>query len=531
MKHYTLIICIFLIFSHLSTIAAKPTNDDTSFVNVDDDADILNNLDSLVHLWYVQQSLHSVRFDTSYVYLDSIKSDIPDSVYIQRLSKINTTLDLPYNEIVNKYIAVYTKRKREQVQVMLGLAEYYFPLFEEAFDAYNLPLELKYLAIIESSLNPRARSRAGAVGLWQFMYRTGKSYKLEVNTCIDERMDPIKSTYAAVQYLRDLYAIYGDWTLVIAAYNCGPGCVNRAIRRSGGKTNYWDIYYRLPKETRNYVPAFVAATYVMNYYKEHDLAPYKITLPTATDTVKISRKLHLQQVSQVLNIPIDILRNLNPQYKNDIIPAFSSTYVLKLPFQSTTQFVDLQDSIYNFNSSQLLSNVQLVAPSKSNSGEKYKYTSPDEKNKTKLVYEVKTGDNIGFISSWYNVKASDIRYWNGKESNRLKAGEQLTIYVPNNVASKYQTVNAMSFEEKQKMIGKSVQQSQTQAITYASKMESQEYTNDYVYYTIQKGENLWTIAQKFPGVTNIDIMRLNSLTTSAVRKLMPGDVIKIKKKN
>ena len=231
----------------------------------------LENLDKMLNLWYVQQSVDTVEV-MDQLDLDSvgIRADYPDSVYIERLSGMNTLINLPFNSVVRNYITTYTQRKRAQVEVMLGLADYYFPLFEEILDLYQLPLELKILPVIESALNPRAVSRVGATGLWQFMYSTGKRYNLQIDSYVDQRRDPLAATHAAARYLRDLYGLYGDWTLVIAAYNCGPGNVNKAIRRAGGKRSYWDIYYYLPRETRGYVPAFIAANYAMRFADQHD---------------------------------------------------------------------------------------------------------------------------------------------------------------------------------------------------------------------------------------------------------------------
>ena len=250
----------------------------------------------------------------------------PDSVYLYRLDSLNSAITLSYNNIVRNFIELYTVKKRQQLATMLGLSEYYFPLFEEVLAANSMPLELKYLPVIESALNPVARSRARACGLWQFMYPTGKMYKLEINSYIDERYDPARATEAAICYLKDLYNIYGDWILVIAAYNCGPGNVNKAIRRSGGKKNYWDIYYHLPRETRGYVPAFIAAMYSFNYYKEHNIYPIESTLPRLCDTVIIEKALHFDQICKNMEVSVEELRDINPQY----IKAVSYTH-LTLP--------------------------------------------------------------------------------------------------------------------------------------------------------------------------------------------------------
>jgi len=274
----------------------------------------LDNLDSLINLWYVKNTSGVLTdYDSLMAVTDSLAETLPDSVYIDRLARLSSPVELSYNQYVRRYIEMYTGRRKELVGIMLGLSDYYFPMFEEIFTYYDIPLELEYCAIIESALNPRAVSRVGATGLWQFMYGTGRMYDLTINSYVDERRDPIKSTHSAARFMKDLYEIYGDWILVIAAYNCGPGSVNKAIRRSGGKKNFWDIYYYLPRQTRGHVPAFIAATYTMNYYKEHNLVPVKIDLPIPSDTLMITDELHLLQVSEVLGIPIDLLRDINPQ--------------------------------------------------------------------------------------------------------------------------------------------------------------------------------------------------------------------------
>ena len=274
-------------------------------------------LDSLLNDWKAKNYIDLGK-DCSTAEINPLFSD---SVYIDRLSRMPTVMEMPYNEIVRKFIDMYAGRLRNQVSFMLSACNFYMPIFEEALDAYNLPLELKYLPIIESALNPSAVSRAGAGGLWQFMIGTGKMYGLESNSLVDDRRDPIKATWAAARYLKDLYDIYHDWNLVIAAYNCGPGNVNKAIRRSGSKKNYWDIYFHLPKETRGYVPAFIAAMYTFNYHKEHNIFPLENELPTMCDTIMISDALHFEQVAKLMDISVEQIRDLNPQYRSDIVPA------------------------------------------------------------------------------------------------------------------------------------------------------------------------------------------------------------------
>lgn len=341
----------------------------------------------------------------------------PDSVYVNRLYRLPTEMELVYNPVVRSYIDMYTGRMRGSVEYFLGKSDYYFPIFEQALDKYSLPLELKYLPIIESALNPTIASRMGATGLWQFMIGTGKMYDLEVNTLVDERRDPLKSTDAAARYLRDLHNIYGDWNLVIAAYNCGPGNVNKAIKRSGGQTDYWAIYPYLPKETRGYVPAFIAAAYVMNYYSEHNICPFEYKYTRSTDTILVDKQLHLQQVAEVLNLPLDELRTLNPQYKKDIIPGEFKEYVLKLPSMNASDFELQRDSIFAYKATEFLAHRKVVTPSG--------YTASVGSDATR--YKVRRGDNLASVAKRHGVSATQIRRWNGLKSNRLRAGQILAV--------------------------------------------------------------------------------------------------------
>ena len=477
------------------------------------------NLDSLMQLWYVRNAVtpDSLKLPVA-LENDIIIPEYPDSVYIERLSRIPSVLPLTYNNIVRNYIHVYTKKRRDRLEVMLGLADYYFPVFEEIFDFYGLPTELKYLAVIESALNPRAVSRVGATGMWQFMFRTAKAYGLIVNSTVDERRDPVKSTHAAARYLRDLHNIYNDWTLVIAAYNCGPGNVNKAIRRSGRKKSYWDLYYYLPRETRGYVPAYIAATYAMNYYDEHNLSPRSISLPLAADTIMINDNLHLKQVSEVLQVPVKLLRDMNPQYKRDIIPGKSRSFALKIPVNHTLDFISLQDSIFAYKDSIFFNpSNTIINPTRS------RYVPQAPTGRTKLYYTVKSGDTPGHISEWYRVGLSDLRYWNGVR-NIIRVGQKLVVYVPPSKAEKYRKINSMTFSEKQRSIGKSVP---VQAKVQADNSIPDD--QDYVYYKVRYGDSIWEIARKFPGVTQSEILRLNKLSNSD--KIHPGQRLKIKRKS
>ena len=274
--------------------------------------------------------------------------------YVDRLSRIPSIMEMAHNDVVQKFIDRYSGRLRHSISYMLGASNFYMPIFEEALETYQLPLELKYLPIIESALNPKAVSRVGATGLWQFMLTTGKQYGLQVNSLIDERRDPVKASYAAARYLSDLYKIFGDWNLVIAAYNCGPANINKAIHRANGEKDYWQIYPYLPKETRGYVPAFIAANYIMTYYSQHNICPMTTRLPAQTDTVMVNRNIHLEQVAEVMGINIDLVRSLNPMYRRDIIPGATELSPIRLPQTETGRFIDLQDSICNYRVDELL---------------------------------------------------------------------------------------------------------------------------------------------------------------------------------
>lgn len=345
----------------------------------------------------------------------------PDSVYISRLHSMPTVMELSFNSVVKNYIEMYASRRREQVSYMLALGDYYFPLFEQALDREGLPLELKYLPVIESALNPVAVSRAGATGLWQFMLRTGKGYGLEVNSLVDERRDPYKATEAAVRYLKDLYAIYHDWNLVIAAYNCGPGNVNKAIARSGGKRDYWQIYYRLPRETRGYVPAFIAANYIMNHYADHNICPAHMqTSPTALDTVHVNELLHFDQVSAVLDIPVEELRRLNPQFRKDVIPGNSKPYALVLPSEKMYAFVDQHNEILAYNSS-------LYNPHRSNTENFLNNGNLTSGSGEDIIYRVRKGDNLSSIARRNGITLSQLKSLNGLKSNKISIGKLLVV--------------------------------------------------------------------------------------------------------
>lgn len=376
----------------------------------------------------MQTDMDSLYWDwqsKNYIYIDENCQMLPngptvsDSIYIDRLSRIPSIIELPFNDIVKKYIEAYTGRLRNKVAFMLAASNFYMPMIEEALDTYDLPMELKYLPIIESALNPKALSRQRAAGLWQFMLKTGKIYGLENNSLVEERFDPQKSTWAAALYLKDLYKIYQDWTLVLAAYNCGPGNVNKAIKRANGSKDYWELYPFLPKETRGYVPGFIAANYIMTYYCEHGICPMESQLPAISDTIHIHKDLHLQQVASVCNIDIEQLRSLNPQFKKDIVPGNSKMYALRLPNNTVNTFIEKEDSIYAFEAKKYLNKRNVV---KVSDGSQVKGKSGGAK-----YHKIKRGDTLGGIAARYKVSVKQLRALNGIKGNNIRAGKTIRV--------------------------------------------------------------------------------------------------------
>jgi len=476
---------------------------------------ITRDLDSLVNSWYVKMALK--EFPEDFVN-DSIGKEYPDSLYIERLKKVNSVIKLPYNSIIRNHIHVYTIKQRDKFSAVLGLMNYYFPLIEDIFDAYGLPVELKYMAVIESALNANAVSRVGATGMWQFMYSTGRFYGLTINSLVDERRDPVKSTHAAAKYMKDLYKIYNDWILVIAAYNCGPGNVNKAIRRSGNKKDYWDIYIRLPRETRGYIPQYVAATYAVNYFEEHHIKPLPLNIPVSTDTIMVNKDIHLNQISEVMGIPLGELRALNPQYRTGLVPGSSKPVSLTLPMSHLGDFIDLNDTIRNYKPEVYLSRMNLNAnPSRST------YAPVDIKGKTRITYTVKDGDNLGFVSEWYHVGLSDLRNWNNIYRNTIRIGQKLAIYVDPAKSDFYTKINSMSFAEKQQMSGKTVPVNPVLTTTQS------EYDGDFITYTVRYGDTIWDIVKMFENVSTSDVLSLNNISDPG--KIQVGQKLKIKKKS
>ena len=423
-----------------------------------------------------------------------------DSVYTKRLYDLPTEMELSYNQVVRQYIDMYANRRRDVVGYMLTIGEYYFPMFEEALDRYGLPLELKYLPVIESALNPVAVSRVGATGLWQFMLKTGQGYGLQINSLVDERRDPHKSTEAAARYLKDLFAIYGDWNLVIAAYNCGPGNVNKAIARSGGKHDYWEIYYNLPRETRGYVPAFIAANYIMNFYDKHNICPVGSACDMAgLDTIYVDNQVHFNQISEVLNIPLSDIRRWNPQFKKDRVPGNYQRYALVLPTNKMYAFLEKKDEIMNFRRDDYITHREntdeyLVSAGSSVSG-----------NTENVYYRVRKGDNLSKIASRNGVTVSQLRLWNNLKSTRISAGKSLVVKKKTVVPPTQQPDDALVAQ----------QTSDPETVT--------KTVNEY--YRVRSGDNLGKIAQK----NRITVAQLKSWNGLRSDKLSIGERLIVKK--
>ena len=384
-------------------------------------------LDSLLNLYMSKNYLN----EDNDCRMKDINPVFEKEVYIDRLKRIPSIIEMPYNEVVQKFIDRYSGRLRHSVSYMLGASNFYMPIFEEALETYGLPLELKYLPVIESALNPTAVSRVGATGLWQFMLATGKRYGLEVNTLVDERRDPIKASYAAANYLSDLYKVFGDWNLVIAAYNCGPDQINKAIHRSKGSKDYWQIYPYLPKETRGYVPAFIAANYIMTYYCEHNICPMTTRLPAKTDTVMVSRNVHLEQIAAVCNIDIEQLRTLNPAYRRDIVPGATKMSAVRLPHTEVGKFIDLEDSIYAYNAEVLFSKRATVevnddVPTYTRKSSTKRSRKKASRSRGRSV-TVKSGQTLSEIAKRNGTTVAKLRRLNGIKGSNIRAGKKLRV--------------------------------------------------------------------------------------------------------
>lgn len=446
-------------------------------------------------LWLKELHSSAALFDVMYsevanLNVDSISSyDLDTDTLKTRLEALNqkTPFNIAYNPSLENVIKSFLTRKRGLMERMLTASQFYFPMFEQELDNHNIPLEIKYLAIVESALNPRARSRVGATGLWQFMYATGKMYKLDVSSYVDERRDPIASTKAACKYLSKLHEIFGDWDLALAAYNSGPGNVNKAIRRSGGYKNYWNIRRNLPRETAGYVPAFLATMYLFEYAEEHGLNTKKADRPYfETDTVHIKSLITFDQISELVGIGVDELEVLNPSYKLNIIPFVKGKdYILRLPKDAMGKFVANEAAIYAHVEKELKT--------------KEKPLPQLVKSQNRIRYKVRSGDYLGKIANRYRVRVSDLKRWNGLRSNNLRIGQRLTIFSKNPVS----------------------------VVKTASTTKSTPNTtisNGAKLHTVQKGDSLWTISRRYPGVSIENLREWNGISGN---NLKPGTKLKL----
>lgn len=507
--------------------------------------------DSLLDIWYTHKMASDDELEA--YDMDSVKfeSNVPDEVYIERIKRMNSFISLPYNDIVKNYIILYSEKMPTKMAHILGLCQYYMPIFEEVFNRYDIPEELKAMAVIESALNPTAVSRAGAKGMWQFMYSTAKMYGLHIDSFVDERLDPVKSAEAAAQYLQDSYEIFGDWNLAIASYNCGAGNVNKAIRRSGGKRAFWDIWPYLPRETRGYVPAFVGALYTMTYYKEHGIRPEVVQIPAHIDTLKINKQLHLRQVADLTAAPLEELKNLNPQYRHEIIPGDSREYILRIPYAYTNAFIEFEDSVYRHKVDEYFNPVTIKKIKDGGDGER-------------IVYKVKSGDYLGRIASRHRCTVAQIKRWNNLKSNNIRVGQRLIIYrggvassssgsssgnssgstsgsgstsatgtytvksgdTLSGIATRH-GVSVAQLKQWNNLSSNNIKAGQKLKVSAGGTAPAAQNNGEYTEYTVKSGDSFYSIAQNYPGISAQNIMDFNGLSSS---KLKPGMKIKIPKK-
>ena len=425
---FTLLLMATVLASTMWAAQRQNKNNILSLKNsiTDDDIVFPESFDADVHQlmtnWYLQ----------NYTVLDAdvenkSHGEVNEETYIRRLAAIPSVIEMPYNQIVRKHIERYVYRSRTLVEEMLGMSLYYMPIFEQALEKEGLPLELKYLPIVESALDPNAVSRVGAAGLWQFMIGTGMGLGLEINSLVDERRDPYRSSAMAAKYLKNLFQIYNDWSLAIAAYNCGPGNVNKALHRNGGTGDFWDIYEYLPRETRGYVPAFIAANYAMTYYKQHNISPSLASKPLITDTVSVNRRIHFAQISQVLNIPIEEIRTFNPQYRADVIPGDNHPYMLVLPSQQIYSFILSEDSIDNYRDD-LYAHRDVVEPGgQTMTVDEYINGDIHTDQSRTIIHKVGRGETLSTIASKYGMTPGEVMSLNNMSSERVRRGDNLKV--------------------------------------------------------------------------------------------------------
>ena len=417
---YTVIILLFA--APLANAQPRTVNEEA----LDMADQFVTNYDSLLNTYVISKYAATSRRHRANINTDYAFDQIPDTVIAQRLNSLHTVIPMTFNNVVRDHIRMYLNRMRNRIDVMLTLSEYYQTLFEESLSRYDVPEELKYLTIVESAMNPQATSRVGAAGLWQFMYTTGKNYGLEVNSIIDERRDAYKSSDAAAHYLHDLYNVFGDWHLAIAAYNCGPGNVNKAIARSGGKHNFWQIYPYLPRETRGYVPAFIAATYIMNFYPEHGLHPKRAAIPLHTDTVMVERDMFFCHVAKHIGVEMEELRALNPQYRADFIPGSNGSYPLCLPTEKMNDLIHHAEAIFRDTEDSISRRPAAVIATRSDA--EVTYSKPARKhNGSSSYHKVRRGETLSSIAAKHGTTVSKLKKLNHLRSDRIRYGQRLRV--------------------------------------------------------------------------------------------------------
>ena len=491
-------------------------------------------MDSLLNVWYIKRDLASQNSVLSKLTDDTTKYDNNDSLIYKRLCQIHTPIVVAYNDRVKRFIELYSVQRQRSSSVILGLAQYYYPWMKAIFDKYDLPEELVYVTIIESALNPTAVSKAGATGIWQFMYGTGKLYGLEVNSYVDDRRDPYKATDAAARHFRDLYNIFGDWGLAISAYNCGAGNVRKAIQRSGGKTDFWGVYPYLPRETQNYFPAFIGAMYMMTYHNLYGIQPAQISIPSDVDTIMINKEAHFRQISEVLNINYDEIKSLNPQYKKEIIPAFSEPMPLRLRSNDLLLYIAMSDSISKYNYDSYFNptkNLNTVAATGTvtDDGMMIVQQTPNK------YHVVKKGETLGKIAAKYHTTVGNIKSLNHLHSTSLRVGQRLlvkkgtTVKVPNPNAKPATQDSTNTIAQTTKTDSASTVQDSTnvQPDKTQPTIKPVQQQVDYTSYTIRQGDTLSSIARRY-GTTANDIAEYNNLANKDALRI--GQKLKIPKK-
>lgn len=502
---YTASLLTAMMFSFSGKVDAQIINQsqDVSAVKIDYDP-IAATLDSLLNLTYVLRLSSNNAFGSNGNFKPSETPVYADDIYRKRIQKIQSPIPLTFNSEVKEYINMYAVRKRGLTERVMGLSNLYFPLYEAILDQQGLPLEFKYLSVVESALNPFAVSPVGATGLWQFMFGTGKLYNLKITSYIDERRDPVKSTYAACQYFKDMYAIYNDWLLVIAAYNCGAGNVNKAIARSGGKKTFWEISRYLPKETRGYVPAFIAVTYLMNYTSEHNLqsVPPLISYFEA-DTVLVDQKVTLRDIADATNTPAELLTYLNPVYKKGVIPDADEPLTLRLPSNKINAYLANMSNIFRSEEEE---------PS-----QLYASTGDGNVELIQKIHKVKKGEQLSSIARKYNCTIADLKSWNRIRKNKLVTGQRLTVYVE----QKTEKLAAKPTQDKNTIAENKSKTEENALVSEAKSVEvvktSAQENVKFAYHTVQPGDTLWNIAKRYDGMTVQQIKKINRLSTNELK--------------